>query len=107
AVLDLAPDAVIHCRGVERIANTLLFSIPGLKAETAQIALDLAGVAVSAGSACSSGKVGQSHVLKAMGVDAGALRVSTGPATTEADIGAFRDALAALLARRNAAAQAA
>ena len=50
-----------------RLANTTFFAIPGIKAETAQIAFDLAGVALSAGSACSSGKVGPSHVLKAMG----------------------------------------
>ena len=62
--------------------------MPGIKAETAQIAFDLAGVALSAGSACSSGKVGPSHVLKAMGHgdDAGALRVSIGHSTGDAEI---------------------
>jgi cysteine desulfurase len=71
-----------------------------MKAETAQIAFDLAGVALSAGSACSSGRVGPSHVLKAMGHDdLGALRVSTGPATSAGDIERFRAALAAIAAR--------
>lgn len=109
AVLELAPEAVVHGRGVERLCNTLLFSIPGVKAETAQIGLDLAGIAVSAGSACSSGKVGTSHVLKAMGVDetVGALRVSIGAATTMEELAAFRTALAAHLARRGSGARAA
>ena len=66
-VVALAPDAEIFGTGAERLANTTFFAIPGMKAETAQIAFDLAGVALSAGSACSSGKVGPSHVLKAMG----------------------------------------
>ena len=89
--------------GVERLPNTTFFAIPGLKAETAQIAFDLAGVALSAGSACSSGKVGPSHVLKAMGrgENMGALRVSIGNATTEDEIARFRAALAGILARRS------
>lgn len=104
AVLALAPSAEIFSRGVERIANTTFFAIPGVKAETAQIAFDLAGVALSAGSACSSGKVGPSHVLKAMGRgnSAGALRVSVGPGTMEADVARFRDALAGIVTRRSA-----
>ena len=69
-----------------------LLRYPGVKAETAQIAFDLAGVALSAGSACSSGKVGPSHVLKAMGHDdpEGALRVSIGQATTQTKISNVR-----------------
>ncbi|MBN8921226.1 MAG: cysteine desulfurase, partial [Rhizobiales bacterium] len=71
-------------------------AMPGIKAETALIALDLAGAAVSSGSACSSGKVASSHVLAAMGVAddlaRGAIRVSTGPATTNADIVRFIEA---------------
>ncbi|MGE0283356.1 MAG: cysteine desulfurase family protein [Rhizobiaceae bacterium] len=96
-----APDAVIYGAAAPRVANTSFFALPGIKAETAQIAFDLAGVALSAGSACSSGKVGPSHVLKAMGFGdgAGALRVSVGPTTTEADIGLFKAALVGLLAR--------
>ncbi len=79
--------------GAERLPNTTFFAIPGMKAETMQIAFDLAGVALSAGSACSSGKVGPSHVLKAMGRgdNEGALRVSIGRATTNEEIGLFAD----------------
>ncbi|MDH6232844.1 cysteine desulfurase [Mesorhizobium soli] len=102
SIQTLAPDAEIFGRRVERLANTIFFAIPGIKSETAQIAFDLAGVALSAGSACSSGKVGPSHVLKAMGHDRpeGALRVSIGPATTGAEIAQFTAALSGLLARR-------
>lgn len=101
-VADLAPGATIFGNRVERLCNTLFFAVPGLKAETAQIAFDLAGVSLSAGSACSSGKVGPSHVLKAMGFGdtAGALRVSIGPGTGKAELEAFRQALRAHLARQ-------
>lgn len=102
AILAAAPDARIFGRTTERLANTVFFAIPGIKAETAQIAFDLAGVALSAGSACSSGKVGPSHVLKAMGYTdtEGALRVSIGQETTDAEIQLFAAALSDLLARR-------
>ncbi|TGS15842.1 cysteine desulfurase [Mesorhizobium sp. M2E.F.Ca.ET.209.01.1.1] len=101
-VTELAPDAEIFGNGAQRLANTTFFAIPGVKAETAQIAFDLAGVALSAGSACSSGKVGPSHVLKAMGHgdSLGALRVSIGRATGAEEIEAFRAALAGIVARR-------
>lgn len=101
-VKELVPDAVFFGADAPRLPNTSFFAIPGMKAETAQIAFDLAGVALSAGSACSSGKVGPSHVLKAMGIGdgVGALRVSIGPATTDADIEVFRTALAGIAARR-------
>ena len=101
-VAELVPDAEIFGKNAERLANTTFFAIPGMKAETAQIAFDLAGVALSAGSACSSGKVGPSHVLKAMGFgdDAGALRVSIGHSTGDEDVARFADALAAIVARR-------
>lgn len=101
AIVDIAPDAVIHGRDAPRLANTLFFTIPGLKAETAQIAFDLAGIAVSSGSACSSGKVGKSHVLTAMGVetDEGAIRVSFAPETGEDAVERFRDELARIVAR--------
>ena len=86
----LTPDAVIFGAEAERLPNTTLVAMPGGKAETLVIGFDLDGIAVSSGSACSSGKVAPSHVLAAMGVPAelarGAIRVSTGPATTEADI---------------------
>ncbi|TIN75091.1 MAG: aminotransferase class V-fold PLP-dependent enzyme, partial [Mesorhizobium sp.] len=101
-VKSLVPDAEIFGTGAPRLANTAFFAIAGVKAETAQIAFDLAGVALSAGSACSSGKVGPSHVLKAMGYgdSLGALRVSIGPATGAEDIELFRVALAGITARR-------
>ena len=73
-----------------RLPNTTLFTVPGLKAETAVIGFDLEGIAVSSGSACSSGKVQPSHVLEAMGfgpeLAKGAVRLSLGWSTTEADI---------------------
>ena len=96
------PSVEIFGRAAPRLPNTTFFALPGVKAETAQIAFDLAGVALSAGSACSSGRVGPSHVLKAMGRGdtAGALRVSIGHATTERDMELFEQALAGLLARR-------
>ena len=59
-------------RRVERLPNTSCIAVPGAKAETLVIGLDLAGVAVSSGAACSSGKVEASHVLRAMGVARGA-----------------------------------
>ncbi|HEY4191887.1 MAG TPA: cysteine desulfurase family protein [Mesorhizobium sp.] len=99
-VAALLPDAEFFGRGAARLANTTFFAIPGMKAETVQIAFDLAGVALSAGSACSSGRVGPSHVLKAMGHEnLGAVRVSIGPQTDAVDIEMFRSALAAIAAR--------
>lgn len=90
ALLGATPTAVIFGRGTKRLPNTSLFAVPGLKAETAIISFDLNGIAVSSGSACSSGKVQASHVLGAMGVAPdlarGAVRVSLGWSTTEADI---------------------
>jgi cysteine desulfurase len=83
-------DAIIFSDAVERLPNTTLFTVPGLKAETAVIGFDLAGIAVSSGSACSSGKVQPSHVLQAMGFDSdiaqGAVRLSMGWSTLDADI---------------------
>lgn len=92
----ICPDAVIFGAKGTRVTNTILFAVPGVKAETALIALDLDGVAVSSGSACSSGKVQSSHVLAAMGVEPalarGAVRVSLGWASTPRDIEFFLDA---------------
>ncbi|MBX3596418.1 MAG: cysteine desulfurase [Rhizobiaceae bacterium] len=101
-IRQISTEVVIHGAGAQRVSNTTFFSIPGMKAETAQIALDLAGISVSSGSACSSGKVGPSHVLKAMGFTGqdGALRVSIGPGTTDEEIDDFAHALGELLARR-------
>jgi len=80
----------------ERLPNTTLFAAPGVKAETAVIALDLEGAAVSAGAACSSGKVQSSHVLAAMGVPPplarAAVRVSLGPTTMDSDVDRFIEA---------------
>jgi cysteine desulfurase len=103
AVLEILPGATIYGKGAPRLANTSYFTIPGMKAETAQIAFDLAGISVSAGSACSSGKVGESHVLKAMGFEAmgGAIRVSIGAGTGEEELGRFRDALGQIASRRH------
>ena len=88
---------VIFGENVPRLPNTSLFTVPGLKAETAIIAFDLNGIAVSSGSACSSGKVQASHVLAAMGVEPalarGAVRVSLGWTTTEAEIDALANCL--------------
>jgi cysteine desulfurase len=89
----IAPDAVIFAAGAPRLPNTVAFAVPGLRAETALIAFDLAGVAVSSGSACSSGKVKRSHVLQAMGVEPalaeGAIRVSLGWNTAAEDVFRF------------------
>ena len=88
-----------------RLPNTTCFAIPGKSAELSLIALDLEGIAVSSGSACSSGKVERSHVLAAMGIPAelsrGAIRVSTGWTTTEADIERFLTALSRICERRD------
>ena len=84
------PDAIIFAHGVGRLPNTTLVSVPGVKAETALIAFDLNGFALSSGAACSSGKVTASHVLAAMGVEPalarGAIRISLGPTTTETEV---------------------
>jgi len=84
------PETIIFSADVPRLPNTSLFTVPGLRAETAVIGFDLAGVAVSSGSACSSGKVQPSHVLDAMGfapnLAQGAVRLSLGWNITEADI---------------------
>lgn len=96
-------DIIVFGRSVRRLPNTSCFAVPGLAANTLLMALDLEGVAVSSGSACSSGKVGPSHVLGAMGVDpdlaSGALRVSFGWASTEADVDRFTDAFSAVMRR--------
>jgi cysteine desulfurase len=104
-----APDVVIHGADVDRVTNTTFFTLPGLKAETGQIAFDLEGIALSAGSACSSGKVGESYVLTAMGRDPeqGALRISLGPGTASADIDQALAAFAKIARRRKPAGQAA
>jgi cysteine desulfurase len=85
-----SPDLVVFGAEAERLPNTTLFALNGMKAETAVIAFDLEGIAVSSGAACSSGKVQPSHVLAAMGVPSqlarAAVRVSLGPTTTQSEI---------------------
>ena len=84
------PSVAIHGSNVERLPNTVCVSMPGVDAETQVMSLDLAGVMVSAGSACSSGKVTTSHVLKAMGLDeasaSSAIRISLGWHSTPDDV---------------------
>ncbi len=90
-----APELIIIGRDAPRLPNTSYFAIPGWKGETQVMQMDLAGFAVSAGSACSSGKVGASRVLLALGFDeetaASAIRVSMGPTTAEAEVMGFAD----------------
>ncbi|HVZ52520.1 MAG TPA: cysteine desulfurase family protein [Pseudolabrys sp.] len=86
----IAPDTVVFGAGAARLPNTALFAAPGVRSDTAVISFDLNGIALSAGSACSSGKVQASPVLAAMGVDPElgrcALRASLGWTTTENDV---------------------
>jgi cysteine desulfurase len=109
AMMKAAPDVLIYGQGEKRVANTSFFHLPGLKAETGQIAFDLEGIALSAGAACSSGKVGASHVLTAMGEDAatGALRMSLGPGTTDADIDRAAEIFGKIAGRRKLSGRAA
>ena len=89
----ITPEAVIIAESAARLPNTTSLALPGASAETLVIALDLAGIAVSAGAACSSGKVGASHVLAAMGVEPllgrSAIRISLGHGSTERDVASF------------------
>jgi cysteine desulfurase len=110
AAIAAVPEAVVIGAGGARLPNTTALALPGIAAETQVIALDLDGVMVSAGAACSSGKVGPSHVLAAMGVApdiaAATIRISLGWTTTEADIDHFLEAWTRLhrrLSRRNTA----
>jgi cysteine desulfurase len=94
-------------KGLERLPNTSCFASPGWKGETQVMAMDLAGFAVSAGSACSSGKVKTSRVLQALGLDddvaSSAIRVSLGIDTTEDEVMRFVQAWSEKRARRRAA----
>ncbi len=104
AILALAPDAVIVGAAAPRLPNTSAIAMPGTLAETQVMAFDLDGVMVSAGAACSSGKVGPSHVLAAMqlppDIAAATIRVSLGWSSTEADVDRFVQSWAALYRRR-------
>lgn len=99
----IAPDAALFGRDAPRLPNTSAFAVPGVPAETLLMSLDLAGIAVSSGSACASGKVGRSHVLEAMGVEpdlrSGAVRVSFGWSSTGSDVEDLLAGLAASLDR--------
>jgi cysteine desulfurase len=99
----LTPEATIFSTEAERLPNTTLVAMRGGKADTLVIGFDLEGIALSSGAACSSGKVAPSHVLAAMGVPPelarGAIRVSTGPGTTEAEIDRFLDVWKKLVQR--------
>ncbi|MCU0627750.1 MAG: cysteine desulfurase [Gemmatimonadaceae bacterium] len=110
AILARVPDAVIHSGDAARAPHILNLSVPGTDSESLLLALDLAGVCASGGSACQSGSVGASHVLAAMGVPrdlaAGALRLSLGSLTTDADVARVADVFPTLVekARRLAGA---
>ena len=101
----ITPQAVVFGDHAPRLPNTSLIAVPGIKAETAIIAFDLNGIALSSGSACSSGRVQASHVLAAMGVEPelarGALRISLGWTTIEADVetllNAWKNVISSLL----------
>lgn len=101
---DMAPDAVVFGKGAGRIGTVSNCAVPGITNTVAMMALDLAGVAVSSGSACSSGKVGRSHVLSAMGVDPRisecGLRVSLGWNSETKDLDAFFTAFEAVMNRQ-------
>lgn len=98
-----AKDAIVYGGGTARLANTSCIGMPYMAAETQIMALDMAGFAVSAGSACSSGKVSVSHVLQAMGVGEKearqAIRVSIGPETSLKDVDRFCDAWSEIYSR--------
>jgi cysteine desulfurase len=102
--------AMIFGKGTDRLPNTTYFAMPGLSAETLLMNFDLEGIAVSSGSACSSGKVTKSHVLTAMGVSPelarGAIRISLGWNTTHENIEHFISVWRKLLARHQAKAAA-
>ena len=104
----IAPDAPVYGRDAPRLDNTLAIGMRGVAASTQVMSLDLAGVMVSAGAACSSGKVRRSHVLEAMGVAPAAaesaIRISLGWTSSDADIEQLADAWGALYARTRASA---
>lgn len=101
---EITPDIAVFGAGEKRLPNTACFALPGTSAETLLMALDLDGISVSSGAACSSGKVGASHVLLAMGVEEwlarAALRVSLGWNSTSEDISRFLDSWRRIAQRR-------
>ena len=103
SLLERIPDAVIHGRGGPRAPHITNVSVPGVDSESMLMALDLRGVACSAGSACQSGSVTPSHVLSALGVApdlaSAAIRMSLGSMTTEACIDRVAELFPALVAK--------
>ena len=101
-VREIAPGTRFFGAGAERLPNTSCLTMPGVDSETQVMALDLAGISVSAGSACSSGKVQASHVLEAMGGSGAenAIRVSLGWSSRDDDIDKFLEAWGSLYARK-------
>jgi cysteine desulfurase len=101
---EITPEALVIAGEVQRLPNTTSLAWPGASAETLVIALDLGGIAVSAGAACSSGKVGASRVLAAMGIAPdmarAAIRISLGPSSGERDVAAFLEAWSHIAATR-------
>ena len=97
------PQPVFFGKSVLRLNNTSCFAVDGVKAETALVGLDLDGISISSGSACSSGKVKQSHVLEAMGASTtemtGALRISVGWNSTKKEADRFLDAWKTIIGR--------
>ncbi len=112
SALEQGPGEVtVFGKAAQRLPNTVCFALPGLAADTALIAFDLDGVAVSSGSACSSGKVAASHVLQAMGAGkeavASAIRVSLGWNSTGEDVNRFIESWQRIAGRHAAQAAAA
>lgn len=104
----IAPDMVVFGQSTPRLPNTTCVAMPGVSAEIQLMSFDLAGIAISAGSACSSGKIGASHVLAAMGVAPDlarqAIRVSLGASTDDAAIDRFVEVWGDLYHRKRLAA---
>jgi cysteine desulfurase len=100
------PGARVNGRAVTRIPNTSSLAIRGVTGESLVVALDLEGIAISAGSACSAGTIRRSHVLEAMGLreESGeSIRVSLGPGTMRDELVTFLEALERVVARARAA----
>ncbi|WP_188946417.1 aminotransferase class V-fold PLP-dependent enzyme, partial [Polymorphobacter multimanifer] len=98
----VAAGGIVQGAAAPRLPHILNLGLPGVAASTQLMALDLAGFAVSAGAACSSGKAGPSHVLAAMGLGpaaAHAIRISLGPDTSDEDLAAFADAWTSMAQR--------
>ncbi len=106
SIADIAPSTISVGKGAARLPNTLCLITPGWKGETQVMQMDLAGYAISAGSACSSGKVRASRTLQAMGYDEGlaasAIRVSLGPDVTTEQVLRFADVFGAAARKQTA-----